>query len=553
MSLRSGFQRSSTTPATTDSLNSTLTDSTQDETSTIESNQPDSKPTMSATDDKLTGEPPSTSPPFEDLEEMSDPVTLQNLGKYMLAMGVTLKAINSNLTSLNESVHNLEIAKDEIRGDITKLRSDTSIDLESTKSSFSNKLTALECKITDDHIIRFNEIIADLDAQKLEYTTKIEEIKASPNHDFMAMSLLKDDNSLHAQLIKELRVEIEIRDKRMDHLESLIHDHINDTNSNISRIDRYADETRELANQLEAHGRRWAIRIFGLTAPKKNPNNKPESPDQAKTALLNFLAEKLEITDITPGEIDTAHRVGPVNKEGNQTLLVRFFRRELVDYILTSRKLLKGKNASIFQDTTQKNRKLIFDLNKRPEVEGVWCQAGFIWVKLHSKTQKIRVGITTNLDKLLAAPNNQDSTPEVLEENPSTTEPENIDPTNAEPNHALVTQPPVTHDEETKIKQLAIQHEITATSQPTPTPESTPDTLTKAIQREAMTSTDQQSGPTTTTDRLPKSPQEAPKTLFEFSQQSSTPLDPAVHQSQVNGQMIPPANLGRELHKMTTP
>jgi hypothetical protein len=115
-----------------------------------------------------------------------------------------------------------------------------------------------------------------------------------------------------------------------------------------------------------------------------------------------FLAEKLEISDITPGEIDTAHRVGPITKDGTQTLLVRFFRRELVDYILGSKKMLKGKNSSIFQDTTQKNRKLIYDLNQRPEVEGAWCAGVSIWAKLHSSNRKIRVGITTNLDKLLA-------------------------------------------------------------------------------------------------------------------------------------------------------
>jgi hypothetical protein len=171
-------------------------------------------------------------------------------------------------------------------------------------------------------------------------------------------------------------------------------------------VHKYAEENREMVNQIEAHERRWAIRLFGLKAPTK----KPELIHQSKEVLLIFLKEKLGIDNIKPGEIDTIHRLGPITPEGNQTLLVRFFRRELVDYILASKRLLKGKNASLFQDTTQKNRKLIFDLTRRPEVESAWCTGVHIWAKLHASTKRVQVGITTDLDKILATPENKDET-----------------------------------------------------------------------------------------------------------------------------------------------
>jgi hypothetical protein len=89
-------------------------------------------------------------------------------------------------------------------------------------------------------------------------------------------------------------------------------------------------------------------------------------------------------------------------KEKKQTLLVRFFRREIVEHILFTKKMLKGSEISLFEDTTIKNRTLIFDLNQRAEVEIAWSQSGKVWAKLYNIDKRIRVLVTENLDTVMA-------------------------------------------------------------------------------------------------------------------------------------------------------
>jgi hypothetical protein len=123
----------------------------------------------------------------------------------------------------------------------------------------------------EDNLIRFSEIIADLDAQKLEFTTDIKIIRANSAQDTSTITLLKETSDSHSELIRGLRAEIEIRDIKMDRLEKMLMDHIRNTDISFEQVHAYAKETREMANQIEAHERRWAIRFFGLKAPSKKP------------------------------------------------------------------------------------------------------------------------------------------------------------------------------------------------------------------------------------------------------------------------------------------
>ena len=70
------------------------------------------------------------------------------------------------------------------------------------------------------------------------------------------------------------------------------------------------------ANSVEAHNRRWALRILGLTAPEAQ-----ESSAEAKQIAKDFFTDKLQVIGLTTVDIDCAHRVGQVAK-GKQTMLV---------------------------------------------------------------------------------------------------------------------------------------------------------------------------------------------------------------------------------------
>jgi hypothetical protein len=403
--MRSGFIRKLTSSPPTLSTNSgpkstTMADQDQSE-----------SPPKSLTQQADNTPPPATNPSTnkdDSSTKVSADVTTNpahvitdesplSLGLQMAAMRTTLDHINTNLTSLNSSVHNLELAKSELKAelkeDFSKLRADINSDMASVTTTYEGKLSALDSKLTEDHFIRCSEIVADLDAHKLVYNLDIDMIKK----DLSCVSALKTATDKQSDSIKALKDAIDISEEKWTRLESILSNHMDETARNFAKVFANIDELMEMNNQLEAHERRWAIRIKGLKAP---PKNKKESTPEAKTAILNFLATKLDIKNISPLEMDTAHRLGPI-KDGNQTILVRFFRREIVDIILNNKRMLKGETMSLTQDTTRRNRTLMWELSQRAEVESSWNQSGSVWAKLHSNPNKVRVKITDNIDDVL--------------------------------------------------------------------------------------------------------------------------------------------------------
>ena len=138
------------------------------------------------------------------------------------------------------------------------------------------------------------------------------------------------------------------------------------------------NEVRKIANDVEAHGRRWSVRLVGMPAPTPAPGKIRESTPEAKAAALRFFAEYLNVNNISPEDIDCAHRIGAV-KDRKQTLLIRFFRREIAEHLLSNKKMLKGKTFAIFEDKPQLNMNLIFKVSKRAEVERAWNMGGSVW------------------------------------------------------------------------------------------------------------------------------------------------------------------------------
>jgi hypothetical protein len=150
-----------------------------------------------------------------------------------------------------------------------------------------------------------------------------------------------------------------------------------------------------LANSVEAHGRRWAVRILGLPVPK----GKFETFMQSKTMAVNFFKEYLNIHDVRTADIDCCHRIGRKG-DGNQQLLIRFYSREICDYLLSSKKLLKGTGKMLVEDATQLNKNLMHTLKEHDDVESSWTLAGNIWMKLLNG-KKMKVTIKDDYEEMI--------------------------------------------------------------------------------------------------------------------------------------------------------
>jgi hypothetical protein len=199
--------------------------------------------------------------------------TLSLTAITLISINTNLASLNASVTDLNSSVHNLEISKTELKDDFSKLRSDINNDMEITRSSFNDKLTDLEKKVTEDYSIRHAEIVADLDAHKLEYNMDIEKIKGDIDD---LTSLKSSDGTEGNQLtiLNEIKKAIYTRDEKWEKLEAMLFQHIEETNNKFNKLQSNIDANTELINQLEAHGRRWALRIIGLPAPPQRQDRK---------------------------------------------------------------------------------------------------------------------------------------------------------------------------------------------------------------------------------------------------------------------------------------
>jgi hypothetical protein len=158
-----------------------------------------------------------------------------------------------------------------------------------------------------------------------------------------------------------------------------------------------AKEAIKAANAVEAHNRRWALRILGLKAPDAR-----ESTAEAKQIAQEFFTEKLKVLGITAVDIDCAHRVGQKDKEGRQTLLVRLFERDNVELLLSKKKLLKGSTLILYEDATYLDRKLLNALKDHPNVVSQWMHHGTIWARRvgAGENEKTKVQIFDDLDAL---------------------------------------------------------------------------------------------------------------------------------------------------------
>jgi predicted nucleotidyltransferase len=125
----------------------------------------------------------------------------------------------------------------------------------------------------------------------------------------------------------------------------------------------------------------------------------PETTAEAKSLVTQFVNDKFKVMGFTNVEIDCAHRVGKVLKE-KQTMLVRLFERDLIDLLLSKKKLLKGSGQILFEDATLLDRKLINALNDHDNVESAWMSHGTIWAKGIAGGPKIKVKFFDNIDEL---------------------------------------------------------------------------------------------------------------------------------------------------------
>jgi hypothetical protein len=232
---------------------------------------------------------------------------------------------------------------DEFRKEFGKLREDINRDFQESKQDYNQKLLSMEEKLLLDQHNKFVELVDIFNTHKEEVNDEVKVLKDSSNKFDSSVENLK---SAHKEEIERLMCTISDKEAKLLEIESRLNDHILTTSNKFQRVQEGVDEARGLANSVEAHGRRWAIRIIGLVAPPI----KPESTEVAKEIVVKFLKERLNILSVETSDVDCAHRLGHI-KNGKQIILTRFFRRDLADHAIRNKKMLKGTGMAVFEDS----------------------------------------------------------------------------------------------------------------------------------------------------------------------------------------------------------
>jgi hypothetical protein len=311
----------------------------------------------------------------------------------MYDIGHSLDKINQNLVSLNETVLSLKTSNTELQTDFDKLREELSGEIQSTKESFETKVDELKDEILLDHALKSEDITTQLAEREKRVDSEIAGINSKVDRHITLTEGFQGTLHDHTHRISDLEAQIARQNVTIEEMKEVMDRQACATNLRIIRIQQGVDEARLIANDVEAHGRRWAVRIAGLDKPV----SLPENPDEAKALVVQFIAEKLGINCIAVEDLDCAHRIGAV-KSGKQAIMCRFFRRDLADMVLKVKKNLKGSGCVLFEDATRLNKQLVLDLKARPEVESSWTMGGKVWAKLKGSGKKIKVSINDNLD-----------------------------------------------------------------------------------------------------------------------------------------------------------
>jgi hypothetical protein len=150
-----------------------------------------------------------------------------------------------------------------------------------------------------------------------------------------------------------------------------------------------------LANSIEGHSRRWAIRILGIAAPEEI-----ETTEYTKYIVTDFIREELNLTQIGYDDIDCAHRVGR-EVDGNQTILVRFHARDHADLVLAHKSRLKGTDFVVYEDAPVKQRTVLNNVKRHPKVESAWMAHGKIWAIKKSGGRKFKINVFDDIEDAL--------------------------------------------------------------------------------------------------------------------------------------------------------
>ena len=146
---------------------------------------------------------------------------------------------------------------------------------------------------------------------------------------------------------------------------------IDDLQKKIDALEKSKKDLEIDLNNLEQHGRKCSVRIFGLRVQNQN----------YPQAVLQLLRERLKL-DINMGDIVAAHPLPAKSNNHIPPIIVKFLRPYNQEQVLRVRRNLKGSHIGITEDLTRRNIQLLNRVKSSDNVVDAWTVKGQVWCKL---------------------------------------------------------------------------------------------------------------------------------------------------------------------------
>ena len=192
--------------------------------------------------------------------------------------------------------------------------------------------------------------------------------KALRNYFEECVGNLRAEIERMARSSQEMKIKMAAMEKRLEELEI----QNRDISNSLQAKEEEVNKVKQALNRQDQNQRLWLLRFKGVMAP-----DGIESTETSKIHVVEvvnkYLGIKMNVLDL-----DTAYRIGPI-VNGNQTILARFFRRDLADHCVRNRKKLKEKNMAVIEDITRPNLLLLSQLKDHDAIDKHWYYRGRVY------------------------------------------------------------------------------------------------------------------------------------------------------------------------------
>ena len=136
-------------------------------------------------------------------------------------------------------------------------------------------------------------------------------------------------------------------------------------------------------NDLEQYSRRHNIRVFGISDSGR------ETAEKSEKLVTDLIKNKLSL-NITPNQVQVAHRAGKFQPGGTRSIIMQFVSRKDKQQVMSVRKKLKGSGISIAEDLTPVNVRRLSDIKKLEIVQEAWSSQGKLFAKKADQPEVVK-------------------------------------------------------------------------------------------------------------------------------------------------------------------